>query len=203
MKVLLINSEKPRTGKSTLVQTLKQNYEGIYHTSFAGVIKTLSIDFAENLLNEFNTEHNLEISYNTETKDKPIGDIFGDTTPRELVCDVSDLYSKCTHPNIWAMLAYNTIQKAQNAGYKIVIFDDWRRPLEYEYLKSFKDLDIETLYLSKEDIEYTPTSDSVASFEGNITALDCDMAFEFTSDWSNTKDLITILSITLGLKHNG
>ena len=202
MNVLLINSEKPRTGKSTYVQHLQQTHTGIKHLSFAGPIKNLSIQFADALYTNLpSMEHN-PIDYHTSTKDKPIGGIFEDNTPRELVCDVSDLYSKFTNPNIWGMVAYENICRAKEEGFEYCIFDDWRRFKESKYLQDKQDLKVTTLYLSKSDIEFTPTSGSVASFEGNISANDCDLAFEFTSNWDNTPELDSVLSTYLGLKYN-
>ena len=203
MNVLLINSEKPRTGKSTYVAHLQQTYLGIKHLAFAQPIKDLSIQFASSLMDHLPSIDAPVISYDTHSKDKPIGRYpFGNTSPRELVCDVSDLYTKVTNTEIWGRVAYEYILQAEKDGFEIVVFDDWRRFSESDYLKQQEDLDITTLYLSKEGVEFVPSSGSVASFEGNISANDCDLAFEFTSNWDNTPELDSVLSTYLGLKYN-
>ena len=203
MKVLLINSEKPRTGKSTYVAHLQQTYLGIKHLAFALPIKDLSIQFASSLMDHLPSIDAPVISYDTHSKDKPIGGYpFGNTSPRELVCDVSDLYTKATNTEIWGRVAYEYILQAEKDGFEVVVFDDWRRFSESDYLKQQEDLDITTLHLSKEGVEFVPSSGSVASFEGNIKPLDCDLTFEFTNDWGNTHDLDSILSCYMGLKYN-
>lgn len=203
MKVLLINSEKPRTGKSTYVDHLQQTYLGIKHLAFAQPIKDLSIQFANALMDHIPSLTAPVISYDTLSKDKPIGGYpFGKTSPRELVCDVSDLYTKVTNTDIWGRVAYEYILQAEADGFEVVVFDDWRRYSESDFLKCQEDLDITTLQLTKKGIEFVASSGSVASFEGNIQPLDCDLTFEFTDDWSNTPELDMILSCHMGLKYN-
>ena len=115
---------------------------------------------------------------------------------------MSDLYTKATNTEIWGRVAYEYILQAEKDGFEVVVFDDWRRFSESDYLKQQEDLDITTLYLSKEGVEFVPSSGSVASFEGNIKPLDCDLTFAFTNDWGNTHDLDSILSCYMGLKYN-
>lgn len=110
-------------------------------------------------------------------------------TPRDFVCEVSDLIQKYFGKHIWAKLVLDNAKQ----GHSTIVIDDWRRPTELEYLKSQPNVNLLTVYLDKENHNKTSSSIS-SSYEGLINKEDCDFSFTYTSDYSNFEQLVSILS---------
>lgn len=78
-----------------------------------------------------------------------------------------------------------------DSDYEYILVDDLRRPIELDYLKqSFGEENIVTVYLTKANKEEVKLSETSSNYEGQLDPSIFDIQFEFTSDWSNTNELI-------------
>ena len=203
VKIILLASNTAGIGKSTFAKTLQKtiNTDGNLYSrieSFAGPIKfmthRLHQDFEQELL--IIPPISFE-DFAQGKKNDPIEAIESKYTPRDLTIKVSDFLQDIYGKSIWSKVAINNINYFHEMEKtQIFIFDDWRRPIESEFFKSFFGEDkVTTVYLTKADIKESSLNVIGNTYEGLLKPEDCDIQFEFNSDWSNTEDLIRILDI--------
>lgn len=177
----------------------------IYNNSFADPIRKITKSLYEILFND-NRSCTFEELYNQTYKNVPLSVIFGEDrfkdypelkekSIRNLVNDTSDQLQKITNENLWAGYArrdiiFKSINQNNRANDCIFIYDDLRRPLEYNYLK--KNLDSEvyniiTVYLDKEGNK----SQVNTTYEGQLTDFPFDIKFTFKEDYSNIDELFS------------
>ncbi len=131
--------------------------------------------------------------YIQDKKDIPLNNVFR-TTPRHQYCEGSAFITSLSVPEVWGLVALNSIRQAEAEGIEYIIIDDWRRELEKDVIAQHPDINIVTLYLDKEDRpEAVNTTAATASFEGLIDPDKCDVQFTFEKDWSNAQDIENIL----------
>lgn len=177
----------------------------IYNNSFADPIRKITKSLYEILFND-NLSCTFEELYNQTYKNIPLSVIFGENrfkdypelkekSIRDLVNDTSDQLQKITNENLWAGYArrdivFKTVNQNNSNSDCILIYDDFRRPLEYNYLK--KNLDskvynIITVYLDKEGNK----SQVNTSHEGQLIDFPFDIKFIFKEDYSNIDELFS------------
>ena len=177
----------------------------IYNNSFADPIRKITKSLYDIL---FNGEQSctFEELYNQTYKNSPLSEIFSEDkfkdypelkekSIRSLVNETSDQLQNIINENLWAGYArrdivFKTINQNNTNNHCILIYDDFRRPLEYNYLK--KNLDpkiynIITVYLDKEGNK----SQVNTSHEGQLTDFPFDIKFTFKEDYSNTDELFS------------
>ena len=179
----------------------------IYNNSFADPIRKITKSLYEILFND-NRSCTFEELYNQTYKNVPLSVIFGEDkfkdypelkekSIRDLVNDTSDQLQKITNENLWAGYArrdiiFKSIDQNNTANNCIFIYDDFRRPLEYNYLK--KNLDskfynIITIYLDKEGNKVQVNT----TYEGQLVDFPFDIKFIFKEDYSNAEELFNLI----------
>ena len=114
---------------------------------------------------------------------------------RDLVNDTSDQLQNITNENLWAGYArrdivFKTVNQNNTKNDCILIYDDFRRPLEYNYLKNNLDpkvYNIITIYLDKEGNK----SQVNTTHEGQLVDFPFDIKFIFKEDYSNIDELFS------------
>ena len=177
----------------------------IYNNSFADPIRKITKSLYYILFND-DRSYTFEGLYNQTYKNLPLSEVFGENkfkdypelkekSIRDLVNDTSDQLQNVINENLWAGYArrdivFKSINQNHEANDCIFIYDDFRRPLEYNYLK--KNLDskvynIITIYLDKEGNK----SQVNTSHEGQLTDFPFDIKFTFKEDYSNIDELFS------------
>ena len=212
--VILFSSNGNNIGKTTTANRLKEFLDNkytsvnIFNNSFADPIREITKSLYGILFND-DKSCSFEQLYTQEYKNVPLSVIFGEDrfkdypelkekSIRDLVNDISDQLQKITNENLWAGYARRDIIFKSTTQNKIgdnciFIYDDLRRPLEYNYLK--KNLDsnvynIITVHLDKEGNK----SQVNTSYEGQLKDFNFDIKFTFKEDYNNLKDLFTLIT---------
>lgn len=107
------------------------------------------------------------------------------------MCEYSDLIQKYYGNDVWAKVAFNSINRDVNS----VIFDDWRRYVESDYLKN-QNIKLITVYLNKTNHTIKPSIQS-SHYENNIKQEDCDIVFNYNEDYSNFTTLVELIKNAL------
>lgn len=194
MNIILLASSQPRVGKSTLTKALLSVVPDSTPLSFAVPIKEICYNLYVDIMSHFGKDPEFSLEeYKQTKKDINLSDIFS-TSPRHQYCEGSNFITSLSSDGIWGQLADYNIQQAKAAGYTTVIIDDWRRDLELNELKnSSENYNIITVYLDKDDVEVYKGSAATESFEGQINADNCLLNFTFTTDWSNSDEVVEVL----------
>lgn len=177
----------------------------IYNNSFADPIRKITKSLYDILFNG-EQSRTFEELYNQTYKNLPLAEIFSEDkfkdypelkekSIRFLVNETSDQLQNIINENLWAGYArrdivFKTINQNNTNNDCILIYDDFRRPLEYNYLK--KNLDpkiynIITVYLDKEGNK----SQVNTSHEGQLIDFPFDIKFTFKEDYSNIDELFS------------
>lgn len=177
----------------------------IYNNSFADPIRKITKSLYDILFNG-EQSRTFEELYNQTYKNLPLAEIFDEDkfkdypelkekSIRSLVNETSDQLQNIINENLWAGYArrdivFKTINQNNTNNDCILIYDDFRRPLEYNYLK--KNLDpkiynIITVYLDKEGNK----SQVNTSHEGQLIDFPFDIKFTFKEDYSNIDKLFS------------
>lgn len=175
--VILIASNGNNIGKSTTARLLKDHLGGEV-MSFADPIRKQVKELYMGLC----THPTFDELYTQERKNEPI---LEGKSIRELVNEYSDLVQKMISPQVWARIALNNILKSDAS---LIIFDDFRRVIEYEYLKDH--LEVFTIYLDKVNKIQVDTP-----YEGQLENFEFDLKFTFDEDYSNTPELLRACSL--------
>ena len=186
-KLILLSSNTVGIGKTTTCNKIMEVLPNSKRVAFAGFIREqLSFIFQ---LSGIDPKFFEEPHY-SKCKNKPT--VFSlDYEPivlRDLICDYSDLIQKHFGANYWAT---SMMDYVLDSDYEYILVDDLRRPIELDYLKqSFGEENIVTVYLTKANKEEVKLSETSSNYEGQLDPSIFDIQFEFTSDWSNTNELI-------------
>lgn len=177
----------------------------IYNNSFADPIRKITKSLYDILFNG-EQSRTFEELYNQTYKNLPLAEIFSEDkfkdypelkekSIRFLVNETSDQLQNIINENLWAGYArrdivFKTINQNNTNNDCILIYDDFRRPLEYNYLK--KNLDPEiyniiTVYLDKKGNK----SQVNTSHEGQLIDFPFDIKFTFKEDYSNIDKLFS------------
>lgn len=194
MIVILLASSQPRVGKSTLTKALLGVIPKSAPLSFAVPIKEICYNLYLDVMSrlDLDPEYSL-LEYKQLKKDQPMSNIFS-VSPRHQYCEGSNFITGLTSDLIWGKVATTNIKKASEYGHEVVIIDDWRRTLESDELATDPNNHIIKVYLDKDGVEVYQDSAITESFEGQLSPDNCDLSFKFTADWSNTEEIISILS---------
>lgn len=171
--------------------------------SFATPIRDISNSFFKILFNGQN-KITFEKLYQRENKNRPLKDFFPEDafnacpdykeyTIRDIVNIFSDQIQLISSEYIWADYALkdinNFIRNYSNTN-NILIYDDFRRPLEYFYLKEhLENFKIITVYLDKEN----PSEQVQTNYEGLLKDFNFTITFTFKNDYSNIHDLFSLI----------
>lgn len=185
--VILLYTPQAGIGKTTLATELSSRLDSI-KMSFALDIKYLALSI-HNILSDINIASS---DFIQDKKDIPLVNNY---TPRDITCIISDTAQKIYGENIWAAKAYSNISSGFSNS--LFIFDDWRRHIESDYLKSKSDLKVITVFLTKEGITPVQASEESSAYENNIKAEDCDLHLVYKEDYSNYQEIIESLIKTI------
>lgn len=171
--------------------------------SFATPIRDISNSFFKILFNG-QDKITFEKLYQRENKNRPLKDFFPEDAfnacpeykeynIRDIVNIFSDQIQVISSEYIWADYALkdinNFIRNYSNTN-NILIYDDFRRPLEYFYLKEhLKNVKIITIYLDKEN----PSEQVQTNYEGLLKDFNFTITFTFKNDYSNIYDLFSLI----------
>ena len=212
--VILFSSNGNNIGKTTTANRLKEFLDNkntsinIFNNSFADPIREITKSLYGILFND-DKSCSFEQLYTQEYKNIPLTVIFGEKrfkdypelkeqSVRGLVNSLSDQLTVITNENLWAGYARRDIIFKSTTQNKIgdnciFIYDDLRRPLEYNYLKDNLDPNIYntiTVYLDKEGNK----SQVNTSYEGQLKDFNFDIKFTFKEDYNNLEDLFTLIT---------
>ena len=186
INILLIASSGQRVGKTYLANELVSRKLFSERDGFAIYIKKLSYDIHQNL------------SYINLTKDEFYQDkkddkILNGKSPRDLVCDFSDLAQKFYGSDVWAEIIGQDAEhkSAKDSNYRLVV-DDWRREIESDYFKDKPQFNIIKVYLDIADKKSKPSKTSL-SYEGQIDPKSCHIHFTYDKNYSNFEQLIELI----------
>lgn len=177
------------TGKSYLAKHLVEIGIAQSHTGFAVPIKRLAYSLYSSG-GYFNGRPLTSKEFAQDKKNDPI--FYKGSSPRDFVCAYSDFIQEFYGPEIWSKTAYDYIEKGTT-----VIFDDWRRYTESDFLENQEDINLLTIYLDIEkDVNASNQIPSKGSshYEGIINPEDCDIYFKYKSDYSNFNELIQLIT---------
>ena len=186
-KCILIASNGNNIGKSTTARLLKDHLGGEV-MSFADPIRKQVKELYMGLCTHptfdelYERYPTFDELYTQERKNEPI---LEGKSVRELVNEYSDLVQKMLSPQVWARIALNNILKSDAS---LVIFDDFRRVIEYDYLKDH--LEVFTIYLDKADKNQVHTP-----YEGQLENFEFDLRFTFDKDYGNVQELLRACSL--------
>lgn len=185
-KVILLSSNQPGVGKSTLANQLVSEH-GFTKLSFAYPIKELSYSLYIQTMALLGKQPEVTLEEYVQTKkDVPLQDVFS-TNPRTQYCDVSLVLTDLSKETLWGEVMLNSLKTVKTP----IIIDDWRRDLESDVILETGLYDVIKIFLSKEGMDVYEGNESTQSFEGLIDPASC-INFEFKEDWSNTPDIINI-----------
>jgi hypothetical protein len=188
-KVILIASDYAGVGKSYFSQTLvdqigedravKMAFMDELRGQLAHLFSVSDIDPSAFFPQNYNKTKNVSHTYS---------DKYPPFVLRELICDYSDLLQIYFGETYWASLTEDFIN---NTDEEVYVIDDLRRPIELEYMKKhFGEENVITVYLTRQGAVKPTLSATALGYEGKLDPNEFDIQFEFTSDWSNTNDLI-------------
>lgn len=190
--IILLASDGQRVGKTYLAKDLVSKKICSDIDAFAIYIKKLALDLHKGVSY---IPLSKEEFYQTRKDDK----ILNGHSPRDLVCDLSDMVQKFYGEEVWAEIVHTDllqrVEKNPSEAHNIVI-DDWRRLIESDYLHKQEKFNLVKVYLKKKGLK-KKASKASASYEGQIKPEDCDIVFEFTEDYSNYDEVIELIKAKL------
>lgn len=196
--IILLASNGNNIGKTTTANLLAEHLKehvNVHVMSFAEPIKQqVSLLYATCISSNSEIDSFSSV-YTREDKNTQFQDLFfksnlafapklREMTPRLLVNQYSDMIQELISPNVWANAAYLSILNKlhDNGKPDVYIFDDFRREIEYSFLKEeLKCFDIITVYLDKEGLK-----DQVStSYEGQLKDFNFTLRFTFNQNYYN------------------
>ena len=207
--IILLASNGNNLGKSTTAKLFKEHLDKYTYTnthvlSFAEPIRKQVELLYSTCINSTEGPLSFRGMYTQEDKNTKLGEVFfkndlafapklREMTPRLLVNEYSDLIQEFISPQVWAHAAYLSIlDKVKNLPYtyNVLIFDDFRRRIEYDYLKEeLPSFNIITLYLDKEGEKNQVST----SYEGQLKEFNFTHKFTFDNDYNNFDNLIDLV----------
>ena len=208
--LILIASNGNNIGKSTTAKLFKEYLDkytdaNTHVLSFAEPIRKQVELLYSTCITSTEGPLSFREMYTQEDKNTKLGDVFfkndlhfapklREMTPRLLVNEYSDLIQEFISPQVWAHAAYLSILDKinDNLSYTpdIFIFDDFRREIEYDYLKEeLPSFNIITLYLDKESEKNQVST----TYEGQLKDFAFTHKFTFGNDYNNFNNLIDLV----------
>lgn len=208
--IILLASNGNNIGKSTTAKLFKEyldkyTYTNTHVLSFAEPIRKQVELLYSTCISTGSDNFSFRALYTQEDKNTKLGEIFfkkdlafapqlGEMTPRLLVNQYSDLIQEFISPQVWAHASYLSIldKVNNNEPYtcNVFIFDDFRREIEYNYLKNeLPSFDIITVYLDKEGEKNQVST----AYEGQLKDFDFTHKFTFDNDYNNFDELIDLV----------
>lgn len=193
--VVAFAASAPKVGKTTTTEKLK---EALEKEGLVVEVHTIAV-LIRSCLATLATVLNIDSSRFFDEYDKKDEVIAFGNEPvpfktRDLLCDFSVLMQKYYGKGIWGASAADDIEEYEA---DVVFIDDLRRPDELEVLRQRFGEKLITIYLDKEDVDSVETnqqlSEAAQKFESKLSKEDLDHTFTFTSDWSNTSDLLALI----------
>lgn len=194
--------------KYTITGANKDTSINIFNNSFANPIREITKSLYGILFND-DKSWSFEELYTQDYKNVPLSVIFSEKkfedypeleeqSIRGLVNLLSDQLTVITNENLWAGYArrdiiFKSITQNKIGANCIFIYDDLRRPLEYNYLKDNLDSNVYntiTVHLDKEGNK----SQVNTSYEGQLKDFNFDIKFTFKEDYNNLEDLFTLIT---------
>ena len=204
--LILFASNGNNIGKTTtskkFTEFLSNNIDTENHLtqvkSFANPIREISKTYF-NILFSNPMGITFEDLYKRDNKNKPLKEFFPEEyfkiypqyeeyNIRDIVNLFSDQIQLLSSPYVWANYALKDINNLIDisCSNNVIIYDDFRRPLEYTYLKeNLENVKILTIYLDKKDV----TNQVNTTYEGNLSDFPFDIKFTFNNDYSNLNEL--------------
>ena len=172
-KIILISSSGINVGKTSLAKYLNSKYSNSEIKSFADPLKQCC-DKEFNKLYPFLKKTFGQYYSIREFKDKPINslntnmkDKVSKFTLREFLIKISNLYKNRKGPYCFIK---DSVDDCIFSNKSLIIFDDFRIPFEYNFLKeSFGSNNILTIYLDKDNTTQTN------EYEGLLKNFDFDI----------------------------
>lgn len=208
--IILLASNGNNIGKSITARLFKEyldkyTYANTHVLSFAEPIRKQVELLYSTCITSTQGPLSFRDMYTQEDKNTKLGDVFfkndlhfapklREMTPRLLVNEYSDLIQEFISPQVWAHAAYLSIldKVNNNKPYtcNVFIFDDFRREIEYNYLKEkLPSFNIITVYLDKQG-----EKDQVStSYESQLRDFKFTHKFTFDSNYSNFNSLIDLV----------
>ena len=208
--IILLASNGSNIGKSTTAKLFKEHLDKYTYTnthvlSFAEPIRKQVELLYSTCINSTEGPLSFRGMYTQEDKNTKLGEVFfkndlafapklREMTPRLLVNEYSDLIQEFISPQVWAHAAYLSILDKVNNNLhytrNVFIFDDFRREIEYDYLKEeLPSFNIITLYLDKEGEKNQVST----SYEGQLKEFNFTHKFTFDNDYNNFDNLIDLV----------
>lgn len=220
--IILLASNGNNIGKSTTAKLFKEYLDkytnaNTHVLSFAEPIRKQVELLYSTCITSTRGPLSFREMYTQEDKNTKLGDVFfkndlhfapklREMTPRLLVNEYSDLIQEFISPQVWAHAAYLSILDKVNNNlpytrnnlpytHNIFIFDDFRREIEYNYLKDeLPSFNIITVYLDKDDEKNQVST----TYEGQLKDFAFTHKFTFDNDYNNFNNLIDLVLKDIG-----
>ena len=205
--IILLASNGNNIGKTTTAGSLsnyiKDNYKNVSVSkrSFASPIRELAKTYLD-VIFHIHPKLNFDSIYTQENKNTPLSNFisednfkaypkYKDRSIRQVVNELSDQVQELTSKYVWAQYAVNDILlRANKNKSNIIIYDDFRRLLEFEYLsENLPDYKIITVYLDKENKQ----NQMDTSYEGLLKDFPFTLTFTFTNTYDNIQNLFSLI----------
>lgn len=192
-KFVMIASEGTNIGKSYLARVIKSSHNDCNILSFSTPLKD-SCDKEFKVLYPFVQESFTHYYSDRKYKDQPLSKInenikgkLSKFTLREFLIKVSDLYKSKYGSDIFVNKSVIETSKLKS---KLIVFDDFRLPYEYGYLKErYGSENILTVHIDKPDKK----DSKLNSYEGALKDFKFDIEFTYTENYDNLDSLLTLL----------
>ena len=192
-QIILIASAGTNVGKTTLSTHLNKIYSNSEIKSFADPLKQCC-DIEFNKLYPFSNMTFTQYYSIREFKDKSINSLNSNMkdkvskfTLREFLIKVSNLNKNRKGPYCFIK---DSVDDCIFSNKSFIIFDDFRIPFEYNFLKdTFGKDKVLTIYIDKDGSVKKPSNE----YEGLLNNFEFDIKFKYTKDYSNFNQLLDII----------
>lgn len=183
MNIILLASNGNNIGKTHFAKSFVSNHDDYRVLSFARPMRVIASSIYAKLTQKHPKNFYKLYDTNKNKPFDPTSDLpFLKESPRGLVNNISTIIQGLYGREIWAYSMMSTIKSSLHSNF---IIDDFRREIEYDYLKDNLEANIFTVYLDRETLP-----DQVhTEYEGLLKDFNFDIRFTFKDDYSNTKDL--------------
>lgn len=184
-KIILLASSGVGVGKTTTANLFVKEYKNSKRIAFMDNLRS----HLRYIFEDITTKDLLDF-YTDKLKSMPLGTNlpeYPEFIPRKLVNDYSNIIQDNFSIDVWGRQFAKIVDSISE---NIIICDDWRREVEYNYLVSkYGKLNILTVYLEKPD-KVQPLLDKASEkLENQLSNFDFDVKHRFTPNWSNINEL--------------
>jgi len=190
--IILIHSPNPQVGKSSFISnnfTHRDLSSRYCRYSFAENLKLDASNFLSTYLHKF---IDVEIFNKSKDKDNPNILLEINKTPREFLIYYSEFLKNTFGRDILLKKSIIDLEYLTRK-YEAIFIDDWRLPIELEYVKNNFD-NVITVYLEKDNSNSVAKGSIANTYENLIDKDICNIKFKFNEDWSNSNELVRILN---------